>query len=84
MRGSDAITLSSVGLASSNHISERDAITAFVIAVLANNLLKIGMALLVGSNALAKRALPGLLGSSVGLLLGLWFSRQCGFLIKIK
>lgn len=71
----DAITLSSVKLVNSNHISERDAITAIVIAVLANNLLKICMTLFVGGNALAKRALPGLLGSSVGMLLGLWLSR---------
>lgn len=71
----DAIMLSSAKLAGSGRISVQDAITAIVIAVMANTLLKVFMIVFIGGVELAKRTIPGLLGSTAGVLIGLGYVR---------
>lgn len=71
----DAITLSSAKLAGLGRISAQDAITTIVIAVMANMVLKVFMIIFIGGVELAKRAMPGLLGTTVGVLIGLGFFR---------
>ena len=71
----DAITLSSAKLAGLGRVSVQDAVTTIVIAVIANTVLKVFMIIYLGGVELAKRTVPGLLGTTVGLLIGLGFFR---------
>ena len=71
----DAITLSSAKFAGSGRIAVQDAITSIVIAVMANTVLKVFMIVFIGGVELAKRTVPGFLGTTVGVLIGLGFSR---------
>lgn len=69
----DAISLSSLQLFNTGKIDARTAVTAIVVAYLANIVIKFAITLVAGSAALAWRCAPAFLTSSAGLLLGIAF-----------
>ncbi len=66
----DAITLSSLRLFNLGNLSDDQAATAILLAVLANITFKSGLAGVIGGGALARRVLPGMAAVAGGLLLG--------------
>ena len=69
----DAITLSTLHLYALTKLAAQPAVTAIVLAALANLVFKTGLVLSVGGPALARRVLPGLAAIGGGLGLGLYF-----------
>jgi uncharacterized membrane protein (DUF4010 family) len=67
----DAIALSTLRLYNLEKLTEFQAVASIVLAILSNLSLKIGLVVVVGGAALAKRALPGLLIFGTGLGAGL-------------
>ncbi|HEX8988117.1 MAG TPA: MgtC/SapB family protein [Rhodocyclaceae bacterium] len=67
----DAIALSTMRLFNLDKVSEFQAVASISVAILANLGFKIGLVVVVGGGALARRALPGLLSIGVGLGAGL-------------
>ena len=67
----DAISLSSLQLFNTGKIDVPTAVTAIVVAYLANIVFKFAITLVAGSTALAWRCVPAFLTSSAGLLLGI-------------
>lgn len=67
----DAIALSTLRLYNLERLGEFQAVASIVIAVLSNLSFKIGLVIVVGGAALARRALPGLLAIGCGLGAGL-------------
>ena len=69
----DASVLSSLRLFSLDKISDKEAVIAVTLALMANLIFKIGLVISIGGRNLARYALPGLLaiggGMAVGLLL---------------
>jgi uncharacterized membrane protein (DUF4010 family) len=67
----DAISLSSLQLFNTGRIGERTAVTAIVVAYIANILFKLAIALTAGSAHLARRCVPAFLATTAGLLLAM-------------
>ena len=70
----DAITLSSLRLFNLGNLGDDQAVTAILLAILANIAFKSGLAGVIGGSALARRVLPGMAAVAGGLLLG-WLLR---------
>jgi uncharacterized membrane protein (DUF4010 family) len=69
----DAISLSSLQLFNTGKIDAGTAVTAIVVAYIANIIFKLAIALVAGSKALARQCAPAFLASAAGLLLGVAF-----------
>lgn len=68
----DAITLSSLRLFGLGTLSGREALTAILLALLANIGLKTGLTLVIGGGGLALRTLPGFAAVALGAVAGWW------------
>lgn len=66
----DAITLSSLRLMGMGSITPHAALTAILLALLANIVFKSGLALALGGVALARRVLPGMAAVALGCVAG--------------
>jgi len=67
----DAITLSTLRLFSTAQIGVAQAVTTITLAVLSNLAFKMGLVVMIGGGALARRTLPGMIAIALGLLAGL-------------
>jgi len=68
----DAITLSTLRLHSMQRLGAEPAVAAIALAVLSNLAFKAGLTVFIGGNALARRALPGLLAIALGVAVALF------------
>lgn len=68
----DAITLSSLRLFGLNTLSGEQALTAILLALLANIAFKAGLTLVIGGGRLALRTLPGFALVALGAIAGWW------------
>ena len=68
----DAITLSSLRLFGMGTLQGNQAVTAVLLAVLANIVFKSGLATVIGGAALARQVLPGMAAVAAGLVAGWW------------
>ena len=66
----DAITLSSLRLFGLGNLQAEPAVTAILLAVLANIAFKSGLATVIGGSALARQVLPGMAVVAAGLVAG--------------
>jgi uncharacterized membrane protein (DUF4010 family) len=73
----DALTLSMCALAAGPDGAGLAA-QAIAVGILSNTLLKLGVALALGSNAFRRRAAPGLAALALALALGLWIAGRTG------
>jgi uncharacterized membrane protein (DUF4010 family) len=73
----DALTLSMCALAAGPD-GPGLAAQAIAVGMLSNTLLKLGVALALGSNAFRRRATPGLAALALALALGLWIAGRTG------
>ena len=69
----DAITLSTLRLFSLDKLTAQAAVTAIVLAALANLVFKTGLVITIGGAPLARRVVPGLAAIGGGLALALYF-----------
>lgn len=67
----DAITLSTLRLYNLEKLSQFQAVASIALAILSNLSFKIGLVVVIGGAALARRALPGLIAIGAGLGAGL-------------
>ena len=67
----DAITLSTLRLFSTAQIGVAQAVTTITLAALSNLAFKMGLVVMIGGGALARRTLPGMIAIALGLLAGL-------------
>jgi uncharacterized membrane protein (DUF4010 family) len=67
----DAITLSALRLFNATQIGTAQAVTTITLAVLSNLAFKMGLVVMIGGGALARRTLPGMIAIGLGLLAGL-------------
>lgn len=68
----DAITLSSLRLFGLGTLSGGEALTAILLALLANIAFKTGLTLVIGGSGLALRTLPGFAAVALGAVAGWW------------
>lgn len=68
----DAITLSSLRLFGLGTLSGGEALTAILLALLANIAFKTGLTLAIGGGGLALRTLPGFAAVALGAIVGWW------------
>jgi uncharacterized membrane protein (DUF4010 family) len=73
----DALTLSMCTLAAGPDGAGLAA-QAIAVGMLSNTVLKLGVALALGSNAFRRRAAPGLASLALALALGLWIAGRTG------
>jgi len=66
----DAITLSSLRLLSIGTLTQHQAATAVLLALLANIVFKTGLTLVIGGVSLSKSTLPGFASVATGAVIG--------------